>query len=149
MNFCGNKTAWRYKMAQHYVYQFYAELEDFKPKIWRRFEIVGSKTMAELGYTLMVLFKMIASHLFCITDDSQKSFKDHLANTYTEKELEDFFSKHDINEIGKNIKFELDFGEERWTTSNEKLYDADRCKLSQVATNEGLELNFNYDYGDN
>ena len=36
-------------MSQHYVYSFYAELKDHKPKIWRRFEINGEKTMAELG----------------------------------------------------------------------------------------------------
>jgi hypothetical protein len=31
-------------MAQHYVYRFYAELKDYKPKIWRRFEINGEKS---------------------------------------------------------------------------------------------------------
>ena len=36
-------------MSQHYVYSFYAELRDHKPKIWRRFEINGEKTMAELS----------------------------------------------------------------------------------------------------
>ena len=135
-------------MAQHYVYQFYAELEDFEPKIWRRFEIAGTKTIAELGYTLMVLFEMTASHLFCITEDKQKAFKEHLRKTYTEKELEEFFKTHKLDDLAKNWKFELDFGEERWTAPNEELYDADKITLKQTTACEGWELNFNYDYGD-
>lgn len=135
-------------MAQHYVYQFYAELENFTPKIWRRFEIVGSKTMAELGYSLMVLFEMTASHLFCITDDRQKTFKEHLKNTYSDDEIESFLEKHSINELGFNVKYEIDFGEERWTTPNEKLYDADKVTIHNASYGKGWELLFNYDYGD-
>ena len=55
-------------MAQHYVYSFYAELKDYEPKIWRRFEINGEKTVAELGYAIMLMFEMQASHLFCFTN---------------------------------------------------------------------------------
>ena len=136
-------------MAQHYVYQFYAELEDFKPKIWRRFEIVGSKTMAELGYSLMVMFEMTASHLFCITDDRQKAFIDYLKKSYSEEEIEKFFENRDINDLGSNAKYEIDFGEERWTAPNEKLYNADRYTIKNASYGEGWELKFNYDYGDN
>lgn len=136
-------------MAQHYVYQFYAELEDFKPKIWRRFEIAGSKTMAELGYTLMVLFEMTASHLFSITDDRQKAFIEHLKKSYGEEEIENFMKNRDINELGSNAKYEIDFGEERWTAPNEKLYDADKQTINRASYGEGWELKFNYDYGDN
>lgn len=89
-------------MAKHYVYQFYAELEDFKPKIWQRFEIVDSKTMAELCYTLIVLFEMRASYLFCITNDRQKAFKEHLLKTYNDKELEEFFKTHKLDDLAKN-----------------------------------------------
>ena len=135
-------------MAQHYVYQFYAELEDFKPTIWRRFEIVGSKTMAELGYTLMVMFEMTACHLFCITDDRQKALKERMLKTCTEKELEDYLKINNLNDIVKNRHFEVDLGEERWIAPNEKLYDADKITLKQTSTYEGWRLNFNYDYGD-
>jgi len=45
-------------MTQHYVYRFYAELKDYKPKIWRRFEINGEKTIAEPGYAVMLMFEM-------------------------------------------------------------------------------------------
>ena len=136
-------------MAQHYVYTFYAKLENFQPTIWRRFEISGKKSMAQLGYTLMILFEMKASHLFCFTQDNQKNFKKILLKTYTEDELEEFFNEHDINELCPNMRYELDFGEERWTEPNEQLIDADMITLTSIKDRIGLELNFNYDYGDN
>ena len=43
-------------MAVHPIYRFYAELDGYTPKIWRRFEVNGSKTIAELGYVLMTMF---------------------------------------------------------------------------------------------
>lgn len=135
-------------MAQHYVYQFYAELEDFEPKIWRRFEIVGSKTIAELGYTLMVLFEMTASHLFCFTENRQKALLEYLRESYSEEELAQFLENSDVTKLGFNAKYEIDFGGERWTAPNEKLYDADEMTLNHVTKRSGWEITFNYDYGD-
>lgn len=54
-------------MASQPVYQFYAKLKDFEPKIWRRFQVPGNITMAQLGYILMTMYEMQASHLFSIT----------------------------------------------------------------------------------
>ena len=54
-------------MASQPIYQFYAELNNYQPKIWRRFQVPGNITMARLGYILMTLYEMQASHLFCIT----------------------------------------------------------------------------------
>lgn len=56
-------------MASHPIYQFYAELDDYKPKIWRRFQVTNNITAARLGYIIQVLFEMTASHLFCIEHD--------------------------------------------------------------------------------
>jgi hypothetical protein len=56
-------------MSRHNVYRFHAELADFEPKIWRRFEINGEKTMAELGYALMLMFEIQATHLFRFKDN--------------------------------------------------------------------------------
>lgn len=49
-------------MASHPIYQFYAALADYDPKIWRRFQVMNNVGMAELGYILMTLFEMQASH---------------------------------------------------------------------------------------
>jgi hypothetical protein len=48
------------------VYQFYAQLEDYKPKIWRRFQVRNDITVARLGYIVMTLYEMQASHLLSI-----------------------------------------------------------------------------------
>lgn len=54
-------------MAKHKIYTIYAELADYEPKIWRRFEINGQKTIAELVYITMIQFEMQASHLYELT----------------------------------------------------------------------------------
>ena len=46
------------------TYQFYAELEDYKPKMWRRFLINGNMSIAQLGYAALIVFKANGSHLF-------------------------------------------------------------------------------------
>ena len=35
-------------MASKPIYQFYAELEDYEPKIWRRFQVMSDITVARL-----------------------------------------------------------------------------------------------------
>lgn len=54
-------------MASQPIYQFYAELKEYEPKIWRRFQVPGNITMAQLGYILMTMYEMQANHLFSIT----------------------------------------------------------------------------------
>jgi hypothetical protein len=49
-------------MASHPIYQFYAELDDFKPKIWRRFQVTDNVTVARLGYIIQVLFEMTGGY---------------------------------------------------------------------------------------
>ena len=46
------------------IYEFYAELRDFEPRIWRRFKVNSDSTIAELAYILLTMFEMKASHLF-------------------------------------------------------------------------------------
>lgn len=53
-------------MATQPIYQFYSELADYAPKIWRRFQVPRNITMAKLGYIVMTMYEMQASHLFCL-----------------------------------------------------------------------------------
>ena len=48
-------------MASQPIYQFYAELKDYEPKMWRRFQVPGNITMARLGYILMTMYEMQAN----------------------------------------------------------------------------------------
>lgn len=45
-------------------YQIYAELNDFKPKIWRRFLINKKCTMETFACALMCMFNMNGSHIY-------------------------------------------------------------------------------------
>lgn len=50
--------------AIYTIYQFYAELIDYEPKKWQRFQVKSNVTMAKLGYILMTVFERQASDLF-------------------------------------------------------------------------------------
>jgi hypothetical protein len=114
-------------MASQTIYQFYAELDDFKPKIWRRFQVLGNVTFARLGYITMTLFEMMASHLFAI--EAPLEFPDGECIWRFEVPSEGW---QDLEE-----------------SDNLKLRDATKYKLCQVASSAGARFNFNYDFGDN
>ena len=107
-------------MAKHTIYKLYAELDDYKPKMWRVFEIDSKITLAKLGYILMTLFEMKAEHLF-----AYKMIPYELVEVRAEFISEDnCFDENDIvfdvttvrvndliTERTKNIKFMYDFGD--------------------------------------
>lgn len=53
-------------MASYPIYQFYAELDGYRPKIWRRFQVSNNVTITRLGYIVQVLFEMTASHMMAV-----------------------------------------------------------------------------------
>ena len=61
-------------MASYPIYQFYSELCNYEPKIWRRFQVPGNITMAQLGYIIMTMYEMQASHLFDFSVPSRDNF---------------------------------------------------------------------------
>lgn len=38
------------------TYQFYAELKNYKPKMWRRLLINENMTIAQLSYAVLIIF---------------------------------------------------------------------------------------------
>ncbi|MBN2559292.1 MAG: plasmid pRiA4b ORF-3 family protein [Clostridia bacterium] len=134
-------------MAVHTIYSFYAELDDYKPKIWRRFEVNGNKTMAELGYILMTLFEMQASHLFCLTYDFGSSFIKDLRNDYADKDVEKVLGKKFYADLMKLWRYELPF-DDIYPNDREKLLDASKHRLKDVTDKPQSKLVFRYDYGD-
>ncbi len=50
-------------MMAHTTMQFVAELQDYKPRIWRRFQISSNADLADFCYALMEMFHM-GGHLF-------------------------------------------------------------------------------------
>ncbi|HAU32262.1 MAG TPA: hypothetical protein DCW46_08425 [Desulfotomaculum sp.] len=134
-------------MAIHPVYRFYSELEDYTPKIWRRFEVNGSKTMAELGYILMTMFEMQASHLFCFTYDYGAEILKDMRKRYSDEDLEKVLGKSDFADLMKSWRFELPF-EDIYENENEKWHDASKYRLKDIADRVPWQFTFKYDYGD-
>lgn len=110
-------------MASQPIYQFYAELYDYEPKMWRRFQTLNNVTMARLGYIVMTLFEMQASHLFNFEVPFDE--KPELAKSRIELQNEYIF-----NEFEGSIM------------------DAAKTKVKGVLNHETETMNFYYDYGD-
>jgi len=134
-------------MAQHAVYTFYSELYDYTPTVWRRFQINGNKTIAELSYTLMVMYEMQASHLFNITYDVGAAYLKDLESRYTKDEVDKVLSKNGYADWHKPWRFELPSDDELYDSSY-KIYNASDLTLKRFSDQEGTELAFEYDYGD-
>lgn len=134
-------------MAIHPVYRFYSELEDYTPKIWRRFEVNGSKTMAELGYILMTIFEMKASHLFSFTYDYGAEILEDMRKRYSDEDLKKVLGKSDFADLMKVWRFELPF-EDIYENENEKWHDASKYRLKDITDRVPWQFTFKYDYGD-
>lgn len=112
-------------MASHPIYQFYAELSDFTPKIWRRFQVSNHITPARLCYIIQVLFEMEASHLMAL-EVPLESVNIFLRFEIIDEYCEDFHDPH----------------------RDVRVFDATRGNLRQLGLEVGSRLNFNYDFGD-
>ena len=134
-------------MAKHPIYRFYAELEEYTPKIWRRFEVNGSKTIAELGYFLMTMFEMQASHLFCFNYDFSAEILDDMRKRYSDEELDKVLGKSDFADLLKVWHFELPI-EGIYERENEKWHDASEYPLKDIRKTVPWQFTFEYDYGD-
>lgn len=109
-------------MATQPIYQFYSELSDYEPKIWRRFQVPRNITMAKLGYILMTMYEMQASHLFCI----ELPVYEGLTLRYDLPSEEDDFEPED----------------------GVRAHDASDAVLGRQFGNPGTKLVMQYDYGD-
>lgn len=134
-------------MAIHPIYRFYAELESYIPKIWRRFEINGTKTMAELGYTLMTMFEMQASHLFCFNYKYGARTLSDLRKLYPDEKLKEVLGEDGFSDLSEVWRFELP-SDEVYENENEVWKDASKYRLKDITDKVPWQFSFMYDYGD-
>lgn len=134
-------------MAMNQIYQLFAELKDYNPKIWRRFEVVSNISIARLGYILMTLFEMQASHLFSFDVPFSENYRIQMAELYSEKDLDKVIKTFfDENPVYKNLRLEM---------HNDRSYhspdsvDATKTLLKNTIDRVGERLSFTYDFGDN
>ena len=111
------------------IYQFYAKLDDFEPKIWRRFQVNGDITVAWLAYIIQVLFEMKASHLFCVVHE--RPFLTRSGRLSKRMEL---ISRYDILDEDSDFDIESE--------------DARKVKLSALNLESPSHLVVCYDFGD-
>jgi hypothetical protein len=125
-------------MANNQIYQFYAELDDFEPTIWRRFQVRSDATIARLGYIVQVLFEMRASHLMAIEIDRSKNIFKNLPKL---KDIPDFKDSP--------IRYEVPSeGQDMFPDPELRAEDATKTRLRSALDKEGDELQLNYDFGD-
>ena len=124
-------------MASQPIYQFYAELKDYEPKICRRFQVPENITMARLGYILMTMYEMKANHLFCVTVPIRDNVK-----------LDETLSGVGSVFPDKSWRFEIG-NEELFPGEGEKVFDASTYKMRSILQGcQGEKLTLEYDYGD-
>ena len=131
-------------MASHPIYQMYAELCDYRPKMWRRFQTMDHITMARLGYILMTLFEMKASHLFCFDVPTAENFRRHLYKRMDQEKADSLVDSLELEDQHIELIDEEDPPE--WEG---RLTDAAEAKLRQVLAEPGDAATFTYDFGDN
>lgn len=61
-------------MATFPIYQLYVELQDYEPKMWRRFQIMNDITIAKLAYILMTLFELRNNYAYEFRTDELTSY---------------------------------------------------------------------------
>ncbi len=136
-------------MASHPIYQFYAELDDYKPKIWRRFQVTDDITVARLGYILQVLFEMTASHLMAIEVPQSENFRSHWKEKYPNMGEDTLLLLHDKeDEIWHYEIPSADLEPFDDIHRNVRVFDATTTRLRHAVDMPKDKLNFNYDFGD-
>lgn len=131
-------------LASQPIYQFYAELSDYTPKIWRRFQVFGNITMARLGYIVMTLYEMQAEHLFQVVYPIQENF---------EREMKAKHIEENIPVLSEQVwRFQVDDNENYFPEEmpeGERMSDATAHNIRSVlGTSPGERLSMEYDFGD-
>lgn len=133
-------------MATKPIYEIYAELQDYEPKMWRRFQILSDMTMARLAYTLMIMFEMKASHLYKFEVDEYKVYQNGLKISGKKgNEYDELVKKcQPIAQYGCIFEKEDMPNREGY----KELEDAKDKRVRRVLENENDEADFYYDFGD-
>jgi hypothetical protein len=135
-------------MAKHYVYTFYAELRDYTPKIWRRFEINSEKTISEFCYAIMLMFEMQASHLYQLTVNNKENFFLNELMYNSKSKVEERWNKHLSQGVPEIVNYDLPY-QHIDLIEGEKYVAADKAKLYHVCGPPfSWKGTLEYDFGD-
>ena len=101
-------------------------------------------TMARLGYIVMTMFEMQASHLFCFEVPLGQNYYQYMKERLSEEELNNHISFRNKNEVKR---FEVQ-NEMTAEFEDEDALNAASEKLPHIITWVGDKLMLQYDYGD-
>lgn len=138
-------------MASQPIYQFYAALDDFMPRIWRRFQVPQGITVARLGYILQVLFEMTASHLMAFEVPEGKNFRAAVKKEHPDLDeaiLRDICGDEKDDRICRYELMHGDFEALGDPRENVDTFDMVESSLRQAVFNLGDKMAFCYDFGD-
>ena len=136
-------------MASKPIYQIYAELQDYEPKIWRRFQVMNDITVARLAYILMTLFEMKGSHLYKFEVNELNNYITNHLEHYN-KYFKDYDDTDELFGIGQyGCVFEDEDIGPILNKRYRELKNAKDIKLKNVIDEENEKMEFQYDFGDN
>ncbi|BCR36146.1 plasmid pRiA4b ORF-3 family protein [Mariniplasma anaerobium] len=131
------------------IYQFYVELRDSSPKIWRTIQVRQRMTVAEFVYILLPLFEMQASHLFKVNVPVGKmqveKNKKVSGDAFDEKA---FLKEHP--ELPKiRYRYELlDMIDDFSKRENDIIFNVTKESLKYAISEIGERMELWYDFGD-
>ncbi len=132
-------------MASQPLYQLYLELEDYEPKIWRRIQVMNNIKFARLGYIIMTLFEMQASHLYEFEIDLLENFKRRDREFWEEdSDAESRIKKRRVGILDEDNIYDFNNLE-----GYEPLKDSTEEYVKHYIYDENDEMIFKYDFGDN
>lgn len=131
-------------MASQPIYEMYAELKDYEPKIWRRFQLMNNVSMSRLAYIIMTMFEMEANHLFCFEVPNAENYFNEQRKHHKEEDIIDIYKYHPEY---ANWRIELSSDEDDFPYEGRKMI-AEETKLKQVLNYAEDKLLFEYDFGD-
>jgi len=133
-------------MASHPIYQFRAELKDYRPKIWRRFQVMNNITMEKLAHVIMMLYEMKGYHLFSFDMERDKRMSERKIPAGLMHPPK--FPADPV--FPQNWHFEVI--DEEWgeifVGPNGYLFDAMQSKVKDVVSVPEDKMLFTYDFGD-
>lgn len=133
-------------MPKFTIYEFHAELDDFRPKIWRQFQVKSDITVARLGYIVQVLFEMTASHLMAFEVPRDENFRTYWRKNHPD--LPSLESSPDDDVIWRYEIMHEDLPVFPDPYRNVETADAANTKLHHAIPHVGDKMQFNYDFGD-
>ena len=130
------------------VFQFYMELRDSKPKVWRKVQVPEKMTVADLAYTVLTVFEMKATHLLKVTvpvgQMQVEKYKRLMGDAYDE---EAFLEEHpELPNI--RYRYELLDMIDVPRLENDIVHNITKAKLSHAVSEVGERMELWYDFGD-